>query len=254
MLGAGDTSSSEIQRLDAEADAWLAKHWPAISSGLQTLPEDWLIGVISGSKPYGLDQTVLEVVWHAARDRAYRAAGTEIRMVEANFSGTGWGLPPGALVGAVNAAEQRASQAIAEVNWQQAIKDADIKIDLLKFAEEQAVRLKLGVMQQMADFYRMWYAVPDRDIERARVRAQLIGTFYDALRTYHSVELNFEALRLEVAKGKIDVGLAYDRSNVAMVNGANTASSLGQVAQGFAEIAASSAGAASSLVAKIEDI
>lgn len=254
IFGMGDTTNPEILRLNGETDAWIAKYCPAISGDLKTVPEDMLLGIISGSKPYGLDRTVLEVVWHQARDRAYRAADSEVRAIEARFAGAGFSMPQGAMVAAITAAEQRAGQAIAEVNWQQAIKDADIKVDLLKFAEEQAIRLKLGLLSQVAEFYRMWYAVPDRDIERARVRSQAQATFYSALGNYHNVELAFEAMRLDVAKSKIDVGLMYDRNKVSLETGKNTSGALGQATTALAQVAAANGAAASSLVAKVEDI
>ncbi len=254
VFGIGDSTNPEIQRLNDESDKWLAKFFPAINSGLQTLPEDMLIGIISGTKPYGLDRTVLEIVWHQARDRAHRATDSEVRAIEQRFSGAGFPLPPGAMVAAIAAAEQRAGQAIAEVNWQQAIKDADVKVDLLKFAEEQAVRLKLGVMSQMGEFYRTWFAVPDKEVEKARVRAQALATFYSALGNYHNVELAFENLRLDVAKTKLDAGLFFDRNKVALEGATNTSSALGQATNAFGQIAASAAGAASALVAKVEDV
>lgn len=254
IFGVGDSTNAEVMRLNAEADEWLSKFCPAISGDLKTLPEDMLLGIISGSKPYGQDRTVLEIVWHQARDRAYRATDSEVRTIETRFAGAGFSMPQGAMVAATTAAEQRAGQAIAEVNWQQAIKDADIKVDLLKFAEEQAIRLKLGLLSQMAEFYRMWYAVPDRDLERARLRAQAQATFQSALANYHNVELAWEGMRLDVEKSKMDVGLTYDRNKVALSNGSNTAGALGQATNALAQVAASNGAAASSLVAKVEDV
>lgn len=254
VFGVGDSTTPEILRLNAESDEWLAKYFPAISGDLKTLPEDMLVGIIAGTKPYGLDRTALEIVWHQARDRTYRATDAEVRAIEQRFAGSGFSMPQGAMVAAIIAAEQRAGQAIAEVNWQQAIKDADIRVDLLKFAEEQAVRLKMGALQQMGEFYRMWYAVPDRDIERARVRAQALGTFYSAMGNYHNVELAFEAMRLDIEKTKMDVGLTYDQNKVALANGNNTSGALGQATNALAQIAAANGAAASTLVAKVEDI
>jgi hypothetical protein len=254
VFAAGDSTDPEIMRLNGEADGWMEKYFPAMNGGLKTLPDDMLIGIISGVKPYGLDKTVLEIAWHQARDRAYRASNTEQRTLEARFSSAGFSLPPGALVAAIIDSDQRASQAIAEVNWQQAIKDADIKIELLKFAEEQAIRLKLGIMQQMGDFYRLWHSVPDRDIERARVRAQALASFHSSLASYNSVEMAFEELRFKVAAGKSSVQLESDGRRVGMAAASHTAGGLGQAAGAFGQIASGAASAASSLVARVEDV
>lgn len=251
----GENSSPEIIRLNNEADAWLDKYFPAINQCLKTLPEDWLCGVISGTKPFGMDQSVFELVWHRARDRAYRTTNTSSRTLEAAFSARGFTMPPGALVAALSAVESEASHAIAEVNVSQAIKDAEIKLDLLKFAEEQAIRLKLGVMDAMARFYQLWYAMPDREIERARIRAQAMSAFYSALSNYHNVEVAFEQLRLEAAK----VGAGVDMNNDRLQLDAQQIlraglPSIGAVAQAFGTIASGAASAAGTLVAQIENI
>lgn len=250
-----DSTAPEIVRLNNEADAWIAKYFPAINKCLKTLPEEWLCGVISGTKPFGMDQTVFEIVWHRARDRAYRASNASTRTLEAAFSSRGFTMPPGALVAAMSAVEAEASAAIGEVNIAQAIKDAEIKLDLLKFAEEQAIRMKLGIMDAMARFYQMWFAMPDRDIERARIRAQAMSAFYSALSNYHNVEVAFEQLRLEAAKAGLTADLrSDDRTMDAEQILRAGLPSIGAVAQAFGNIASGAASAAGTLVAQIESI
>ena len=255
LFEGGDTTSREIVRLNGEADEWIEKYFPAINGCLKTVPEDFLCNVISGVKPFGLDQTVFEMVWNKARDRAYRAQANETKTLAATFSGAGFSLPPGAMVAALTESRARASESIAEVNIEQAIKDAEIKLELLKFAEEQAIRLKLGIMSSMADFYRMWFAMPDRDLERARVRAQAMGTFYQALSSYHNVEVAFQRLELESAKSAADVSVQNARINLEA--GADldaNVSALGRAVNAFGSIASGAASAAGSLVAEVENI
>lgn len=250
-----DNTAPEIIRLNREADEWLDKYFPSINGCLRTLPEDWLCGVISGTKPFGMDKTVFEIVWHQARDRAYRSANSSQRSLEAAFSSRGFTMPTGALVAAMSEVEAQADLAVAEVNRAQAIKDAEIKLELLKFAEEQAIRLKLGIMDAMARFYQMWFAVPDRDIERARIRAQAMSAFYSALSNYHNVEVAFEQLRLEAAKAGLTADLQSDdrRMEAERILRAGLPS-IGAVAQAFGNIASGAASAAGTLVAQIESI
>ncbi|WP_220815695.1 hypothetical protein [Pseudomonas paralcaligenes] len=254
LFEGADTSGSEIKRLDAEEEAWLAKYFPAINGCLKTLPEEFICGVIGGTKPFGMDVTIFEMVWHQARDRAYRAQASETKNIAATFSGAGFSLPPGAMAVAVTESERRASEAIAEVNIQQAIKDAEIKLDLLKFAEQLGVDLKLGVMRAMSDFYRLWYSLPDRDIERARIRAQAMSTFYQALSSYHNVEVAFERLALEVSRTKADVSVENARLALAASSDMDAnLGALGQAVSAYGDIASGAASAASTLVAQLEN-
>lgn len=255
LFEGADTSGSEIKRLNTEEEAWLAKYFPAINGCLKTLPEEFICGVVGGVKPFGMDATIFEMVWHRARDRAYRAQASETKNIAATFSGAGFGLPPGAMAVAVTESEQRASEAIAAVNVEQAIKDAEIKLDLLKFAEQLGIDLKLGVMRAMADFYRMWYSLPDRDIERARIRSQAMATFYQALSSYHNVDVAYSRLALEVARTKADVSIENARLDLAASSDLDAnLGALGQAVSAFGDVASGAASAASTLVAQLENV
>ena len=144
----GDTTGDTIQFLDSEAEKWLDKFFPEIQACLRTTPEEWLCGILTGQKPFGLDKAIFDLVWHNSRDREYKARNTEVRQIYNRFSNRGFTLPPGALVAATAQAEERASDAIAEVNRAQTLRDAEIKLDLMKFAEEQAD--EFGVVTQPA--------------------------------------------------------------------------------------------------------
>lgn len=250
----GDRTNPEILRLNDEADAFLAKYFPAINACLRTLPEEWLCNVIGGVKPFGIDSTIFDLVWQKARDRAARARLSEQRTIEANFSARGFTLPPGALVDVSMKMQQRYSDDLSEVNREQAIKDAEIKHELLKFAEEQALRYKLGLMQAMADLYKVWAVIPNNDIERARVRAQAWSSFYDALGRYYNVEIAFEELRLKAEQARTSVELANTENDIRAFAAAQQDRGLGQVASAWGDIAQGSAGAASTLVAQIENL
>lgn len=52
-------------------------------------------------------------------------------------------------------------------------------------------------MSALADFYRMWITVPDKDIERAKVKAQAQASLYSALSSYYNVEISFRRAALE---------------------------------------------------------
>ncbi len=255
MFEGADSSDATLQWLDAQTQDWLTAHFPNINGCLKTLPDQWLCDVIGGARPFGHSQTYFDLVWHQARDRANRTRRSEIDSIDAQFSGRGFSLPPGAYAAAIDQAEQRASDSVLEVNREQALKDADIKLDLLKFAEQQALQYKTGIMQLLGDFYRQWSTLPDKDIERARIRAQAMSSLYSALSNYYNVEVSFEQLRLRAAETKVDTEMGVDKNKIALFGAdtsANTA--LGAAVRGFADISAAAANAAGTLVAQIEAV
>ena len=250
-----DNTDGEVARLDRQINDLTAKYFPAISGDLKTIPEDLLVGVISGVKPFGLDKTIFELVWHNARDRAYRTQASESRTLEATFSARGFSLPPGPLVDALAQSSERASDAILQVNREQAIKDAEIKLDLLKFAEEQALAYKTAIYARIAQFFSEYAKLPQLVVERERARSQAMVGLYNALSAYYGIEIAFEQLQLRAAAAKAGVDVDVDRLAIARQgNYSSTASALGSAVSGLASIAAQANLAGGSLVAEIANI
>jgi len=249
-----ESTNPEIFRLNNEADAYMEKYFPAISGGLLTLPEDWLIGVISGVKPFGIDSTIFDMVWQKARDRARKQQLSEQRTLEANMSARGFSMPPGALVDLSEQLSQRVNDAISDVNRDEAIKDAEIKKDILLFAVEQALRYKLGLMQAMADLYKVWAVIPNNGVERMKAKASAMSSFYNALSSYYNVEMAYEELKVKAESARTDVELANTKNKIDAFSAAADNRSLGQVAAAFGDIASGAASGAASIVAQIENI
>src|SRR5690554_3088827 len=249
-----NAGNQAVLGLNDKVDAWLAKYFPSINGQFQNVPEDWLVGVISGVKPYGTDSTVFDLVWHKARDRAYQTVTSERRTLEAAFSQRGFTLPPGALVDATAQSEQRGTDAILDVNRDEAIKDADIKKEILQYAVGIASQLKQGILNTSAEFFRVYHSAYNNDLERARIRASAYSSYYNALSTYYGVEVSWEELRLRAAELKAGVDGGIDRNRIAASTGGGAAAAHAAASQGFSQIAAGAASAAGSLVAEIESI
>jgi hypothetical protein len=290
LFDGADNSNPLISDLNDKVDAWLAKYFPAINGSFKTLNEDWCAGVISGTTPFGTSSTVFELVWQQARDRAYRTASSEQRQIEASMSSRGFSLPTGALADLLSQSEQAATSSILDVSRDQAIKDADIKVDLLKHATTIASQLKLGILSASADYFRSFYAVHGTAIEKARIQAQLYSTYYGALSNYANVEVSIEELRLRAAQAQANVSLSgeelklraaqasagiavsseqlklqaaearantvinSDRNKVGLYGGDAQPAAHAQAARAFGDAAAAAYGAAGSLTAQIESV
>ena len=249
-----DNANEIIAQLNDKVDAWLAKYFPSINGAFKNVPDDWLIGVITGVKPFGIDSTIFDLVWHRVRDRAARTVRSEQRTLEQNFSARGFSIPPGALVDALAQSEQRGSDAVLDVNREQAVKDAEIKKDLLQMAVQVAAQLKNGILNTSAEFFKAYYNVYGLDNETARIRAQAYQAFYNALASFYNVEVSWEQLRLRAAETNSAVDNDIDRNRVALFGSNSAAAAHAQASRGFADIASSSAAAAGTLVAQIESV
>lgn len=249
-----DNSQDNILRLDDQVDQWLAKYFPAINNGFKDVPDEWLMQVIGGVKPFGIDSTIFDVVWQQARNRAYRTANSERRTLEAEFSMRGFRLPPGALVDAISQAEQRATEAALDVNRDQAMKDAEIKADILKHAVGIAAQLKTSILNTSAEFFRAYYGLYQLDAETQRTRAQAYSAYYAALRSFYDVEISWEELKVRAARDAAAISGGIDQNRVSVFDSGSAATGHAQASRGFADIASSASSAAGTLVANIEAV
>ena len=254
LFAGANNGDALVNKLDDQVDEWLAKYFPSINGAFKNIPDDWLTGVISGVKPFGIDSTIFDLVWHKARDRAGRTARSEQRTLEANFSERGFSLPQGALVDAIMQAEQRGVDSVLDVNRDQAIKDAEIKNDLLKMAVQVAAQMKQGILDTSAQFFRAYFDVYGLDNDTARIRAQAYNAYYNAIASYWQVEVSMEQIRLRAAESRASTSVDNDRNLVAMYSDSGAAAAHAQASRGFADIASSSAAAAGTLVAQVESI
>ena len=126
---------------------------------------------------------------------------------------------------------------------------------MLQMALQLSTQLKLGIMSALADFYRQWISLPDKDIERARIKSQALASLYGALSSYYNVEISFEDLRLRAAQLKAGVDLDVDKSKIAQQQlSTSVASALGSAVNAFADTAGSASQAGGSLTAQVESI
>lgn len=246
-----DSSSSTLQFLNAETEGLIDQYFPEISGALRYAPEQWLVGIITGQQPLGLSKEVFEAVWHESRDREYRARNSAVEQIRSEFSARGFSTPPGAMLKAIARAEERASDAIGEVNRAQTVRDSEIKLDLLKFAEQQALALKTGIFQAIANYYNVLMDLPNKDIEATRAKVSAYASLNDAMSQFYRVQLGFEELRLQAANLRMNGKLDESRLRVAALDGSRNAA-FGQATSAFASAAEGAINAAGTLQAKIE--
>jgi hypothetical protein len=244
-------SDQTLQFLKARVDELTDQFFPEISACLRYTPEEWLCGIITGQKPFGLSREVFDTIWHEGRDREYRSRNATAMQIRSEFSQRGFQVPPGAMFQAQLQAEQRAADAIGDVNRTQTVRSAEIKLDLLKFAEEQAINLKTAIFQATANYYRVLMDLPSKDIEASRLQVAAYSSLNDAMSQIYRVQLGFEELRLQAENLRVNGTLDSARLAIAASTDGSRNGALGQTVRAYADAGAAAAGNASTLNANI---
>lgn len=255
LLADYETQDVNVTLLNDAAEEWIAKYLPNIAECLDTQPEQWACGILSGTREFGMNKAAFDAAWHVGRDRAYRQSSTEKAQIEALHSLRGFSLPSGSFASSMVSADIRASDAIAEINMQQAIKEAEVKLELIKLAATTATQVKTSLMGMLANFFGNIVSLSKHEpgAEKLKAKSQAYSSFISGLSNYFNVELGFEKLRLDAAKAKTDTEEVNAKMDAELsfkgIDSRNAG--FAQAARGFADAAGAAANAASSLQAEL---
>lgn len=254
--GGGSFSQVGGNAAGGSLSTWLNTFFPALTNDFNTIPEDWLMGVLTGAYPLGMEEKVFRRVWQRARDREETQRMADVNQARASLSQRGFKVPPGALIAAVDRAQGRASAAVQEVNREETIREEELKTKMLQFAAEQAASLRQGLTASVAEFLRVFKeAEADTKIEEARLKLQGQAEFYNALKSYHDVEARFAELEFRAQEIQTNSDLEQQKNEIQHNRTQyESARALADAIRGLSDIAASSSSAAGTLLAQIEGV
>jgi hypothetical protein len=251
LFGGTDNAASNITSLNGEVEQWLATYFPSINGGFKDVPEDYLVGVISGVTPFGMASTVFEAVWQQSRDRAGRTVRSEQANLTSTLTSRGFRIPQAAMADIQARSEQRVIDATLDVNREEAIKREDIRLQILQQALQLATQLKLGLLNTAADLFRAYTSLYQLDSQSAQIKASAYQSFYSALSSYYDVELNLEQLKLRAAVTKAGIDGQIDGNRITNYAADSTGKAHAIAAKAFGKIAAQAANAVGTLDAHI---
>ena len=250
-LDTKDPAANLTKRLEE----WKDQFFPTLSEGFNTIPDEWLMNVLNGTYPLGMRDAVFRKVWQRTRDREESQRRSSLREASVELSQRGFSVPPGAYVAAVDRARRESDRAVQEINVEQALRDEEIKINMIQFAADRAIQLRQGLTSTVAGYLRTWASVESDDtLEKARIRAQAQSTFYSALQSYYNVESTFEELRFRAQELEHNADLQHEQNKVDLRTRDQSKPALAQAIQGLSDIAASTSSAAGTLLAQIEGV
>lgn len=242
-----------IKFLDGLASQWVEKYFPRLTECLRTSPEDWLCKVINGIDPYGNSSLIFNSIWNQARDNAYKTGNSTKNQIYTDFSNRGFSIPNGALMASIYRAEEQVNDLIADANRDAMQSAIQLQADLLKFALEEAIKLKIGIISALGEFYNNWLKLPNNAVELAKAKASIVNSYYNALASYYDVEIALEKLSLEAAGKQLDSENDYEKLKVAAYQPDHSFNSaVANASKGFSELAGQAISSNSVLVANLE--
>ena len=150
--------------LDGLAD-YMAKFFPEC---ITTHTDNWICTtILTGGT--GIPADVEAAIWQRGRDRET----AEFAKLEADtitlFAQRGFTLPPGALAARLMQIQQDATNKAVDGSRAQTIETLKVHIEQVKFAVEQGVKVRLGVLGALGEYLKAWMAPQLTAAEHAKL-------------------------------------------------------------------------------------
>lgn len=219
------TYKTDFDTIWAGMEAWvrglmadyLNTYFPTLNPAIGTSEDAWLLSVVNNGY-LGFPVAVETALWDRARARDTLEA---LRMEEEavmQMAARGFSLPPGVLAYRLQAVQQEAANKSSTIARDIAIKQAEIAIDMSKFAIGEMTKLRLGIAQALADFIRAWMALPGAAADVAKVKAELQRATWESSAGYLNALVNKARLTFDVDAANVGSQATVDKLSLDAFN------------------------------------
>lgn len=194
-----------VPGFDGQVNNFITNWFPDFAGCLKEQVDQWICKTIQ-SGGTGIPVDVENQIWERSRNREIIDASRQQSEVITAFAARGFALPSGVLLDAVQRVQQDLSNKNSTHSRDVAIKQAEIEIENIRFAVEQGVRLRLGVVQALVEFVNTWLRMQQTAIDRAKAVIdakrdlwQAAAAYYRALIDVAELDLKYDEIRIDSA-------------------------------------------------------
>lgn len=239
-----------IELLSDELAAFFDKYYPLQSDAFDEATS-WLVNSITGGGT-GIPPEVEEQIWQRGRDRVIADGMRAESQTLNDFASRGFSLPSGVM--AARLQESRFAQLgkTQELSRDAAIKQADMSVENLRFAVEQAIKSRTAAMQAAADYIRSLMSGVDASVRLASINIDTKARMVSATADLYRARLARDELAMKIPLSNQDAALKSQGLNIdGYSKAASTAASAVEAeARAFAEGAKAALSAIAAVVSE----
>lgn len=184
--------------LAGETTDFLNNWFPDLTACIKTNVSSWLCDAINGG--VGLPAAVMAQLWGQARDREARATSQALSQSIDKYGGMGWDLGSEYIANVGKQIVVEGGKAVSELNRTISIEEAKLRIETAKFAIEQAINLRLGILRALVDFLNMKIRMYGEARDKATAYVDAKRRLWESVQAYYRAIIDAKELLL---KGQI---------------------------------------------------
>ena len=223
----GNQLNNFLSRFNTGLSGFLSSYFPEIAGCIRDYSDDWICDTILNGGT-GIPANIEQQIWDRVRDRESIQAKQNIDNATHEWAGRGFTLPQGALVARVQAAQQDQIDKVSQAERDHAIKAMEIEIENIRFAVEQAVKLRLGAVAALVDYIKAYFLPQQAAMDYAKGVTDAHYRYYESMRAYYSAVVAFQGLIIDVRKANLSKAVTENQTFANLV--ASTTQSRAQAA------------------------
>ena len=218
----GGSQAANQAAFVAAWNAFLDQFFPETDACIRLLADAWICNTIQNGGT-GIPAAIENQIWDRARDRENEQTFEAAEQAIDEWAGRGFSLPPGALTGRVAEIQRKASDKLATINRDIAIKNIEIEIQNIRFAIEQANNLRISAINAAVAYIRAYFLPTELAIAEANGISNAKISFMSGASAYYGAMVAAARMQLDASITNAHTGAATNNAFVQLVNG-NTAS------------------------------
>lgn len=218
--------------------AFFDEYFPDFCAYLQ-YAEEWICRVLTDGGT-GMNPSVEDQIWQRDRARILQEADRVEEEQLITWTGRGYPMPPGAAYWATLRMNQEAQEKISQASRDVAIKQAEIEIENIRFAVDQAIKLRIAAINAAVAYINALAQASDVGVKfsemQTNAQAQLINAaanMYDA-----RIRADELTLRLAITNATLQKDTAVADVQAFTINRESAAKTASAAAHGAASMAA----------------
>jgi hypothetical protein len=242
-----------VAMLTDELEGFFVKYYPLASDAFDEAT-NWLVNSITLGGT-GIDPSVEAQIWQRDRDRVVSEGLRAEAQTLSEFSGRGFSIPPGAAAARLATIKTGQMENLQASSRDAAIKQADMAVENLRFAVDNAIKSRMSAMQAAADYIRALMSGTDTAARVASINSDAKARMMGATSDLYRARLARDELAMKIPLSNQDAALKVQGLNIeGYSKAASTAGSAAETeARAFASGAQAALAAISTIVSSSEN-
>lgn len=201
-----------IALLSDQLAGFFAQYYPLAADAFDEAT-NWLVNSITLGGT-GIDPSVEGQIWGRDRDRVIAEGARLEAQTLSEFSGRGFSIPPGAAAARLAAIKVGQLESLQASSRDAAIKQADMEVENVRFAIEQAIKSRMAAMQAAADYIRSLMSGIDSAAKVALLNSDAKARMMGATSDLYRARLARDELALKIPLANSEINVRSQEANI----------------------------------------